>query len=77
MYVDADRRRPAAGSFQPIDLAASMLRLNASTELMSAWGAPLRPRNSPDAGLREGSALLPATTLPLLLQGPSINAAPT
>jgi hypothetical protein len=37
---------PAAGSFQPIDLAASIVRLNASTVLMSGcetWrGVPER-----------------------------------
>src|SRR6266446_5710779 len=52
---------PAAGSFQPIDFAASIARLNASTELMSGLGAPLRT-NTPMPTLAI-SARLPATIL--------------
>src|SRR5262245_36621761 len=53
---------PAAGSFQPIDFAASIARLNASTERMSGLGAPSRT-NTPTPTLAI-SAWLPAVILP-------------
>src|SRR5712691_1306212 len=53
---------PAAGSFQPIDFAASIARLNASTEPISGFAAPLRT-NTPTPALAR-SVRLPATTLP-------------
>src|SRR6266851_778364 len=53
---------PAAGSFQPIDFAASIARLNASTEPISGFAASLRT-NTPTPALAR-SVRLPATTLP-------------
>src|SRR6266576_2115952 len=53
---------PAAGSFQPIDFAASIARLNASTEPISVLGAPLRTNRPTPVFAR--SVLLSGTTLP-------------
>src|SRR5450432_756406 len=55
---------PVIGSRYPIDRAESRARLNASTWLISGFGAPLRtatPREMPAMSTR-----LPWTTLPLL-----------
>jgi len=66
---------PAAGSFQPIDFDASIVRLNASTELMSGLNAPFRTNNPTPVLAR--SVRVPATTLPsfsrLSICGPRHN----